>query len=153
MNIFTDTSMDDLGPIEKCRKAITHTLNRIHSHPGIGYYMGLGSETFSLLTEAFAGFGDARVETVRHTYAPNRPENPALDEDLKRDAVEQAMENWTPPQADYLEAIESMSIPSRLEILEDLQRTFCFKCGGKVPVKPCGCSLAGMRRQHRREVA
>jgi len=74
--IWNSTSMDNLSPEAKAQKAIRHVLNRIEEHPEIGYYLGIGTESFALLTEADATFNKADVELTRKRFAPMNARNP-----------------------------------------------------------------------------
>jgi hypothetical protein len=77
MSLLNSTSMDDLTPEAKARKAIRHVLNLIQDHPSVGYYLGLGTESFALLTEADATFHGADIELTRKRFLPINPRNPA----------------------------------------------------------------------------
>lgn len=145
--------MDGKTPLEKSRTAILHVLNRIHTDPATGWYLGLGTESFALLTEAYAALSsnEATLATVRECFAPLHPANPALDDEAKQRAVECAMENWEPSGDDLEGLTDDMAIPTRMEFLQRLRERYCFQCGGIVPIKPCGCGRSGMRREHRNE--
>lgn len=75
---------------EQSRRAILHTLRRIHEHPGVGYYCGYGTQTFSLLTEAYATLTGEPVERIREHFHPKAPADPAAaarDEALRSKRV------------------------------------------------------------------
>lgn len=69
--------MEGMSAEEQSSKAIAHVLRRIRDDSRIGYYMGIGSESFDLLTEAFATLKNLPVEQVRKNYMPRNPRNPA----------------------------------------------------------------------------
>lgn len=76
---YTTTQMDGLAPDAQARKALLSILNRIRDHGAIGYHVGLGSNTFELLTEAYATLTGAPVEEVRRAWecrAPTPPMEP-----------------------------------------------------------------------------
>lgn len=72
--------MDGISAEEQACRAINHVLRRIRDDSRIGYYMGVCSESFDLLTEAFATLKQLPVEQVRKSYAPRNARNPAKDE-------------------------------------------------------------------------
>lgn len=80
MDLFTDTNMDGLAPAEQAERAIFKTLSRIHNEPFIAWYLGMGSQTFSLLTEAYAALTGKTVQEVRQTFRPLDARNPATQE-------------------------------------------------------------------------
>ena len=65
--------MGDMAERDQARKAISHALQRIHSNGIVGYQMGLGTETFALLTEALATLTGKPVREVREHFAPEKP--------------------------------------------------------------------------------
>lgn len=69
MSLFTDTQMADLPPLEQAKKAIRHALMQIKDNPKVAYHLGVGTQTFALLTEAFATIFERPVEEVRHGFA------------------------------------------------------------------------------------
>ena len=73
MSIYTHKQMDGLTAEEQAKKAILATLQRIRNHEYAGYYMGFGSQTFDLLTEAYATLTGGNVEQIRRTYACPNP--------------------------------------------------------------------------------
>lgn len=75
--IYEATSMDTMSPDAQAMKAIRHALGRIKEDPAVGYYLGLGTETFALLTEAYAALSGNKVRAVREYYTPRDPRNPA----------------------------------------------------------------------------
>jgi hypothetical protein len=65
--------MHGLSPEEQAKKALRHVLEVIQSHPQVGYHLGLGTQTFSLLTEATAALFDEPVDHVRRFFTPKNP--------------------------------------------------------------------------------
>lgn len=76
MSLYDNTQMDGLFPEEQARRAIVHTLARIRDHETVGYYMGLGSQSFDLLTEAYASLTGMPVSDVRHQFECRNPVAP-----------------------------------------------------------------------------
>lgn len=74
MSIYTHTQMDGLFPEEQARRAIVHVLARIRDHEVVGYYMGLGSQSFDLLTEAYAALTGIAVDDVRRQFQCKKPQ-------------------------------------------------------------------------------
>lgn len=74
-------SMSDLAPEAQARKALAHILGRIREDSRVGWYLGLGTESFALATEALASLTHEPVKNVREAYAPINPRNPAADDD------------------------------------------------------------------------
>jgi hypothetical protein len=145
MNLMSNKSMEGIAPLNQARQAIRHALGRIQSHRGIGWFMGIGTESFALLTEAYATITGREVEDVREEF--NNPDavDPATDEKAIASAIERAQEEWEPTQDDIEEFIAGMAVPDRLELLRMLRDRYCAQCGGRALVKPCGCR-PGARR-------
>lgn len=76
MSLMTSTEMDDLEPVEQARKSIRHILRLISDHPEVGWYLGLGTQSFALLTEALASIDGTTVKDVREKFRPLRAKNP-----------------------------------------------------------------------------
>lgn len=75
-----DKSMPHLSPEECADKAIAHVLQRICEDSRVGWYLGQGTESFMLLTEALArlrGYSD--VQAVREAFAPENPADPCAE--------------------------------------------------------------------------
>lgn len=64
-SMLTSTQMDGQPAEEQLLKAVRHTLNQIMTNPTLAYCCGIGTETFSLLTEAYAKATRRGVESVR----------------------------------------------------------------------------------------
>jgi hypothetical protein len=74
-------SMPDLNPTEQAKKAIQHILIRIRDDSNIGWYMGLGTAAFTMLTEAAASLYGEPIEKVREAFLPRDPKDPRKRED------------------------------------------------------------------------
>jgi len=70
-------SMKGLPPIEQARRALRHVLTQIRDRSEVGWYLGHGTETFALTTEAFAEIDRAEVVDVRRDFAPVNPIDPS----------------------------------------------------------------------------
>lgn len=66
----TITEQEEL--IEKSRKAILHVLEQIRTNPEVRYHLGFATQSFTLLTEAAAGFLGEPVEKVQAHYLNRR---------------------------------------------------------------------------------
>jgi signal transduction histidine kinase len=73
--------MDELFPEEQARRAIVHVLARIRDHEVVGYYMGLGSQSFDLLTEAYASLTHIAVQDVRLQFQCKKPQPESKQQD------------------------------------------------------------------------
>lgn len=76
MDIWSSTQMDGQPGVVQANSAIAHALQRIRDHSTIGYYMGLGSQTFCLLTEAYATLQNVPVSDVRRNFQCTDPRDP-----------------------------------------------------------------------------
>lgn len=69
MSLFSERQMTDVPALEQAKKAIRHALIQIHENPKVAYHLGVGTQTFALLTEAFATLFERPLEEVRHNFA------------------------------------------------------------------------------------
>jgi hypothetical protein len=74
--------MDNLTPEQKSAVAIRHVLGLIKRHPEVGFYLGLGTQSFALLTEADAANYGVDLEHVRRHYRSESPKNPYEGQDV-----------------------------------------------------------------------
>jgi hypothetical protein len=76
--LYTNTRMTDEGLTSAAQSmlAIRAVLERVRDVPAVGWHVGLGTETFSKLTEAFATLSGEPVENVRKAFLPLHPANP-----------------------------------------------------------------------------
>jgi len=72
--------MDNMPAIEQAKRAIAHILNQGLENPYLGYYIGLGTQSFALLTEAAATLWGEPVEKVRKNFS-----NPFAKDPTKED--------------------------------------------------------------------
>jgi hypothetical protein len=73
--------MDGQPAIDQAKHALRYTLERIRDNSNIGYHLGLGTQTFALLTEAAATCFGAPLEQVRRNFAcadTNKPDSELL---------------------------------------------------------------------------
>jgi len=68
--------MQGKSPEEQSKQAIGHVLLQICNHPHIGWYLGFGTQSFDLLTEAFATLTNQPIEQVRDRFEPTNATNP-----------------------------------------------------------------------------
>lgn len=62
--------MADLSAADQARKALRHTLRQIHERAPVAWYLGHGTQTFALLTEALAAHSDKSIDQIREAYEP-----------------------------------------------------------------------------------
>lgn len=60
-----ETPSTDIAGKPAAIKAVIHILRRMQDDPRLAYLLGLGSESFTLLTAAYAEHTGNAVETVR----------------------------------------------------------------------------------------
>lgn len=63
-------SMEGVPPLKQAEVALHHLLTRVRDHERVGYYLGPGSQTFDLVTEAYAAIKERPVSEVRKEFAP-----------------------------------------------------------------------------------
>ena len=68
MDLLTSKQMDGLDALAQAKKAIAHTLNTICESKERWELMGLGTQSFSLLTEAAATLWNKPLEEVRKNF-------------------------------------------------------------------------------------
>lgn len=79
MDLFEDTEMEATkSPGDKALQALAHTPGIIRNHPHVGWYMGLGSKSFGLMTEAYAALTGRSLKETREHFAPQHAINPAV---------------------------------------------------------------------------
>lgn len=77
---WESTQMDHLTTEEKKRSAIIYALQRISDVPHIAWYCGVGTQLWSLLTEALASDQGKSVKEIRLAWKPRRAVNPEIPE-------------------------------------------------------------------------
>jgi hypothetical protein len=83
----------DKEPIEHAKRAVSHVLKRIRDDANVGYYLGLGTQTFHELVQAAAALFGEPVEKVQANFTPRGREedlNPAAAD--VREAVAELQE-------------------------------------------------------------
>lgn len=108
-------SMTGLTPEQQARKALEHILNRVCSHPHVGFYLGCGTEGFALATEALAALTGSDVLAVRKAYEPENPRDPV------KDATDRIRCN-TPDNRAALDAREARALSGAAAMLEEIAR-------------------------------
>jgi hypothetical protein len=76
MRLMDSQQMVGMSATDQAKRAIVHTLQRIREHPEVGYYMGCGTQTFDLLTEAASTLFDEPIVKVRESFMPLSPRDP-----------------------------------------------------------------------------
>jgi hypothetical protein len=79
MDLLTETQMEGMSPDKQALKAIAHILTHIRRGEYVGWYLGVGTQSFSLLTEAYATLPHEDVGKVRELFEPKNPRNPKED--------------------------------------------------------------------------
>ncbi len=79
MSLFDETQMAGMPPDKQALKAIAHILSHIRRDEYVGWYLGVGTQSFSLLTEAYASMTQEDVVKVRELFEPQNPRNPKED--------------------------------------------------------------------------
>jgi len=77
--LLLETQMDGMPPEKQALKAIAHILTHIHRDEYVGWYLGLGTQSFALLTEAYATMTGEPVDKIRKHFKPSNPRNPKED--------------------------------------------------------------------------
>lgn len=60
-----DLQMAGKVPTQQAAQAIKHVLTRIREEEPVAYHLGYGTQSFALLTEAFASLTGEPIEKVR----------------------------------------------------------------------------------------
>ena len=62
--------MTDLPAEKQAAKAIAHTLRNISERPGVAWYLGYGTQTYALLTEALGTLNNKMMAEIQSIYPP-----------------------------------------------------------------------------------
>jgi Lar family restriction alleviation protein len=62
--------MTDLPAEKQAAKAIAHTLRNISERPGVAWYLGHGTQTYALLTEALGTLCKKGTDEIQTIYPP-----------------------------------------------------------------------------------
>lgn len=65
MSLYDNRSMEGLTPEQQATKAIKHLLGRVRADDRLYHLVGLGSQSFDLLTEAYATLTGEDLATMR----------------------------------------------------------------------------------------
>jgi hypothetical protein len=106
-------SMSDLTPEQQAKKALAHILDRVRSDSRVGWYLGHGTESFALATEALATLTDNAVLAVRKAYAPENPKDPY--QQGKKDFI-----NASPEYKRKLDDYELKMLADAIVLLDEL---------------------------------
>jgi hypothetical protein len=68
--MFTEPQMSALTPEKQAAKAIAHTLRNISERPGVAWYLGHGTQTYALLTEAHSTLHGITMEQAQQNWPP-----------------------------------------------------------------------------------
>ena len=114
-------SMRDLAPDAQARKALAHILSRVREDSRVGFYLGYGTESFALATEALASLTGEEVLKVRKTYEPLSPADPAVAQPSKAPCLD----NYE------TKTLEAVAVHLRKESgrTELMAGTVCDQCG------------------------
>ena len=80
-DLMTDRQMETLSRDNQCLQAITHTLTVIRDNPNVAWFLGVGSQTWALLTEAYATLTGQTMADVRRLFRPAASHPPQLSTD------------------------------------------------------------------------
>jgi hypothetical protein len=75
--INAQRSMADHTPLQQAQLALGHILQRIKNDERVGWYLGMGTESFALATEAYATLVGKPVLAVRTAFEPKNAQDPA----------------------------------------------------------------------------
>jgi Lar family restriction alleviation protein len=68
--MFGKPQMIHLSRELQAEKAIAHTLQNICDRPGVAWYLGHGTQTYELLTEALATLSGKGMDEIQSIYQP-----------------------------------------------------------------------------------
>lgn len=77
--MFAEPQMKDLPAEKQAAKAIAHTLRNISERPGVAWYLGYGTQTYALLTEAHSTLHGITMEEAQENWPP--ADQPQYDAD------------------------------------------------------------------------
>ena len=105
--------------------------------------MGIGTQSFSLLTEAFVTMNGESVREVRERFVPENPANPAVEAEPEQEG--ECSENIV-DRMDVDSVIEYLAgLPAfaRDQLLRDIRGRFCSRCAGDQGEAklPCQCNV------------
>lgn len=68
--MFNEPQMTELPAEKQAAKAIAHTLRNISERPGVAWYLGHGTQTYALLTEALGTLSNKMMAEIQSIYPP-----------------------------------------------------------------------------------
>lgn len=68
--MIPEPQMKELPAEKQAAKAIAHTLRNISERPGVAWYLGYGTQTYALLTEAHATLHGITMEEAQENWPP-----------------------------------------------------------------------------------
>lgn len=77
--MFAEPQMSELPAEKQAAKAIAHTLRNISERPGVAWYLGHGTQTYALLTEAHATLHGITMAEAQENWPP--ADQPKFDDD------------------------------------------------------------------------
>lgn len=92
MNTTEPAATNTNEALPKAKAAVIHILRRIHQDKYVSWYMGHATESYHLLTEAFAAIQGQSVREVIEKWPPAFAKNPADAPALGRMNAERALE-------------------------------------------------------------
>lgn len=78
--MFSEPQMTELPAEKQAAKAIAHTLRNISERPGVAWYLGHGTQTYALLTEAHATLHGITMAEAQENWPPAQPKKLGPDE-------------------------------------------------------------------------
>jgi hypothetical protein len=127
--IMTSTQMDGMGVEKQLLKAVKHVLLRIMEDPHLAYYCGFGTQSLSLLTEAYANAAKRGVKSVREEV------HSAIQKlDLaKVEEEREASQKYEELQAEYIELEKSKAPIDGMTISELLEKITPIAADSSLP--------------------
>src|SRR4051812_21000562 len=111
--------MEELAPLEQARNAIFHVLDLAATgNPVLGYYINVGSQSFSLLTEALATIWGQPLREVRERFMCRKAEAPMRQLPLKELLEHARKAKAQAENGDSADAIEYLALI--IEAAEDV---------------------------------
>lgn len=74
--IWENLQMKGLAEVDQAKRAIGHVLDTIRDNKNVGWYLGLGTQSYALLTEAYATLTGVGIREVREGFSPKNPKDP-----------------------------------------------------------------------------
>lgn len=155
MNIESHQQMEGMPPLAQAKKALRYFLVRLSEHKALAYHIDPLTQSFALLTEAYASVSDQKLEEVREEFSPEQcdPFDGLDDESVVKELQKRGFkvndkdgnecktpaDDWDPTMLDIFHAINDRATPDRIELFRLIVARWCLRCGGVCVVKPCSC--------------